>query len=140
MLDKSGRVVRRPLCVFLGPFVPGQKVGGRLRTCTLGCFGGKVTRMEQCATCEYHVPLPGSGGRPPTTEAVVAPPAPEPPAPKKPPDACIHLGDPVGSVGCDSCGGNVQLKTFTCAVHGTCTIANKVGETACCRGCPDRAA
>lgn len=38
---------------------------------------------------------------------------------------------------CETCTGNVQLKTFACDVHGVCTIGKNVGEMACCKSCSD---
>jgi hypothetical protein len=54
---------------------------------------------------------------------------------------CLHLGGDTGErVLCPSCRGKVELKTFTCAVHGRCTQAKKVEGVACCTApglCPD---
>src|SRR5204863_5209365 len=36
--------------------------------------------------------------------------------------------------------GRVELKLFTCAVHGVCTQGRAVPGVACCAGCPDRRA
>lgn len=51
---------------------------------------------------------------------------------------CVHLGAENGQIQCASCGGKVMVKTFDCMIYGTCTIAKKVGEMACCDGgrCP----
>ncbi len=64
--------------------------------------------------------------------------APPPRAPARAPDAapCRHLGGATGElVACPSCKGAVQLKTFACAVHGSCTPAKRAPGTACCVGC-----
>jgi hypothetical protein len=50
---------------------------------------------------------------------------------------CKHLGGEVRRVGCGTCKGRVELKVFTCAVHGACTLRKKTGEAACCDGCKD---
>jgi hypothetical protein len=55
--NATKRTNRRPLCVFASPLLPEQKAGGRLRTCSLACFGGWVRRMVNCQACEYHVPV-----------------------------------------------------------------------------------
>jgi hypothetical protein len=52
---------------------------------------------------------------------------------------CRHLGAATGgTIACPGCGGTVALKSFACAVHGSCTIARAVADAACCAGCPDR--
>lgn len=46
---------------------------------------------------------------------------------------CIHRGEITGeTVGCKTCGGNVQLKLFACAIYGTCTVGKRVANHACC--------
>lgn len=46
---------------------------------------------------------------------------------------CEYLGDDTGErITCPSCTGHVQLKVFSCGVHGTCTLRQKVEGTACC--------
>ncbi len=51
---------------------------------------------------------------------------------------CVHLGTATGNlVSCKSCKGNVQLKEYNCAVHGTCTLGSK-SNIAGCRGCDDK--
>lgn len=51
---------------------------------------------------------------------------------------CSHLGDDTGRrVTCPTCKGNVQLKLFTCDVHGNCTRENAVQGITCCKNCPD---
>lgn len=51
---------------------------------------------------------------------------------------CDHLGRPTGkTVLCGTCKGRVELRTFSCVVHGECTQGKRVGDTACCVGCPD---
>ena len=51
---------------------------------------------------------------------------------------CIHRGQEVRTEQCKSCGGNVQIKVFACALHGTCTLSRKVTGATMCSGCPDR--
>src|SRR6516162_3585393 len=48
---------------------------------------------------------------------------------------CKHLGGEVRRVGCGTCKGRVELKVFTCAVHGACTLRKKTEQAACCDGC-----
>lgn len=52
----------------------------------------------------------------------------------KDPAVCIHLGEPTGAVVlCKSCKGSVKIKTFACAVHGTCTLSKRVADVpGCC--------
>ena len=51
---------------------------------------------------------------------------------------CVHLGAATGAtVPCPGCKGTVRLKTFSCAVHGTCLPSRKVEGAACCLDCPD---
>lgn len=53
-------------------------------------------------------------------------------------DHCIYFGEPTGEKKhCGPCGGNVQLRLFTCAIHGSCTLATKTDGVACCKGCND---
>jgi hypothetical protein len=58
----------------------------------------------------------------------------KPPAPR---DACIHLGDKVGTHECETCQGSVKIKLYACALHGTCTLGKKLPEIACCAQCGD---
>jgi hypothetical protein len=52
---------------------------------------------------------------------------------------CWHLGPSTqATVRCPGCTGSVGLRLFTCAVHGTCTLARAAPPTACCATCPDR--
>lgn len=53
---------------------------------------------------------------------------------------CVHLGEATGEkVPCPTCnGGKVLLKAFACAVHGSCTVAKRAPDVACCVGCPDK--
>lgn len=50
---------------------------------------------------------------------------------------CIHRGEENGRIECPSCSGMVQVKTFDCAVHGSCTLGKRLDEMACCVGCGD---
>jgi hypothetical protein len=51
---------------------------------------------------------------------------------------CVHLGtDTCTTVACSTCPKVVELKVFTCAIHGECTIAREVLGVACCNGCLD---
>lgn len=51
---------------------------------------------------------------------------------------CIHLGKWTGElVECHTCKGKVQLKIISCDIHGKCTVAKQIPETACCSTCPD---
>ena len=67
---------------------------------------------------------------------------------------CIHRGLEVGTTPCESCGGNVRVKLFACAVHGICVLAKRgikaqkassldgprtEVEVPVCEGCQDRA-
>lgn len=63
-----------------------------------------------------------------------------PPAPRKNPAAatCVHRGAETREVECKSCGGNVRIKLFACAIGGECHLSKKAvaGATACV-GCLD---
>lgn len=50
---------------------------------------------------------------------------------------CIHRGPETRRIECEECGKNVQLKVFSCAVHGECIVANKALLHSCAL-CPDR--
>lgn len=50
---------------------------------------------------------------------------------------CRHFGEQISSIGCQTCGGTVELKIFRCGVHEECTPRrNKEGIRAC-EGCAD---
>ena len=54
-------------------------------------------------------------------------------APQRVSLTCIHLREPTGeTVGCQTCKGNVQVKLFSCAVHGTCTLGKRIEGHGCC--------
>lgn len=48
---------------------------------------------------------------------------------------CRHLGELSRLAGCESCGGNVQVKVFVCAVHTECTVGKTINNLACCATC-----
>lgn len=51
---------------------------------------------------------------------------------------CIYRGDEVRRVFCPTCcGGGVQVKVFSCEIHGECTIGKQIGDVKCCAGCLD---
>lgn len=50
---------------------------------------------------------------------------------------CTHLGEENGRIECPSCSGTVKVKTFDCAVHGSCTLGKALDGAACCVGCAD---
>ena len=52
------------------------------------------------------------------------------------PRSCKFLGAPTGETAtCPSCRGGVQLKLFSCQIHGSCTPGKAAPEIACCTGC-----
>jgi hypothetical protein len=53
---------------------------------------------------------------------------------------CIHRGDQTGARECESCNGRVKIKTFSCDLHGECTLAKPLDGLACCGSCKDFAA
>ena len=62
------------------------------------------------------------------------------PEPKSVSTDCVHRGDRVGEVSCESCGGKrVDVFTFACALHGTCAIGREFDGVRCCVECRDRA-
>jgi hypothetical protein len=81
---------------------------------------------------------PGHAGK-----IAAAPPAPAPLAPKPPPvlaDCPHRSAEPVDSVQCPTCRGNVQVYVFACAVaaHPTCTLSKTVRGHHTCRTCKER--
>lgn len=48
---------------------------------------------------------------------------------------CIHRGEQIDEVPCETCSGNVRLKVFQCAVKGQCTIGRQSPGMACCASC-----
>ena len=54
-------------------------------------------------------------------------------------NACAFRGEENGRIPCESCGGNIQIKTFDCAKHGSCSLEKPVG-VATCAACPDKKA
>lgn len=83
-----------------------------------------------CAACKWRL-LP-SGPKAP----IVAMPRPRV-AVLKPSTDCIHRGDVVRTVGCETCSGSVQLKVFSCDVHEVCSLSPKAGVKVC-QGCAER--
>ena len=80
---------------------------------------------ERCAICRGFVPPSQLKRR--QAAASVSPPL------------CKFLGELTGeTVLCKSCAGTVKIKLRTCEVYGSCTEAKKVGDTACCNGCPSK--
>jgi ADP-heptose:LPS heptosyltransferase len=55
------------------------------------------------------------------------------------PHPCRHRGAEGQRETCGSCGGNVQIKTFSCALHGRCHLADRhVEGVRPCATCADR--
>lgn len=54
-------------------------------------------------------------------------------------NACAFRGEENGRIPCESCGGNIQIKTFDCSKHGSCSLEKPVG-VATCAICPDKKA
>ena len=52
-------------------------------------------------------------------------------------ERCICRGEVLGLEECRTCKGLVQLKVFTCAMHGECTLARQTEGAACCAVCSD---
>ena len=50
---------------------------------------------------------------------------------------CIHRGPQLQLIGCGTCRGHVQIKTFACSIHGETTIAQPLPDLNCCAGCDD---
>ncbi len=51
--------------------------------------------------------------------------------------SCAHRGPEIRLKGCKTCGGNVQIKVFSCDVHAECTLGQLDGMASCAT-CPDR--
>ena len=49
---------------------------------------------------------------------------------------CVHRGEAVRTVECESCGGNWSLKLFACALYGECSLSAKA-DVRFCGHCPD---
>lgn len=51
---------------------------------------------------------------------------------------CLHLGSATDmTVPCPTCSGTVNLKLFTCGVHGVCTPGKQVNGKASCVSCKE---
>ena len=50
---------------------------------------------------------------------------------------CRHRGLEVRKHECNSCRGNVQLKVYSCNIHGECTFVNSVPNAHCCLNCTE---
>jgi len=50
---------------------------------------------------------------------------------------CRHFGAETRRVGCESCGGRVQIKVFACSLKGECTLGQPLDGIACCATCED---
>jgi len=50
---------------------------------------------------------------------------------------CAHRGDESRRQECSTCQGKVQLKVFTCALHGECTLEKPLAGVRTCKSCPD---
>lgn len=53
---------------------------------------------------------------------------------------CQHRGPELRRELCPSCNGHVELKVYTCAVRGECTIGKPFNSIPCCFGCRSHAA
>jgi hypothetical protein len=53
--------------------------------------------------------------------------------------SCVHRGDVLRRVGCETCNGNTNLKVYACEVHGECSFAPKAGVKVCGARCAERA-
>ena len=52
---------------------------------------------------------------------------------------CVHRGEQIDSVQCQSCGGVVMAKVMSCTIHGRCTLFTKpIDGVKNCRDCADR--
>lgn len=52
---------------------------------------------------------------------------------------CVHRGELVDEVKCQTCQGNVKAKVFACPIYGTCTpFNNRIPLVRGCRICDDR--
>jgi hypothetical protein len=53
---------------------------------------------------------------------------------------CVALREATGElVQCPTCSGTVNLKVYSCEIHGSCTLGKKVEKYPCCVQCPDYA-
>lgn len=59
------------------------------------------------------------------------------PTEKKQQLPCVHIGPERRLQQCESCGGMVKIRVFSCAVHAETTLGKKVPDVACCQGCTD---
>ena len=51
---------------------------------------------------------------------------------------CKHRGDELRREQCSSCSGFVQVKVFSCAIHGECTVTKQINSIKTCSTCPDK--
>lgn len=101
-------------------------IAGKEVNCILGgaCMPSKTNTVEACP--KFVKPGTHSAHKKPSAKPLPMVDAP-----------CIHRGEENGLANCPSCKGNVQLKTFTCAINGKCTIGKQAPGVECCKGCTD---
>lgn len=98
-----------------------------------------------CLSCPCANHEPVNNGRPGYIQADGTIPA--EPARTEPPPAtptrlkldCLHRGAELRTEKCPGCQGHVEVKVFSCAVHGECTLQKSLGAMTCVR-CPDKKA
>ena len=47
---------------------------------------------------------------------------------------CLHRGDLLETIGCETCAGNVRVKVFACSLHGRCQLSSKLTGVSVCDG------
>jgi hypothetical protein len=58
--------------------------------------------------------------------------------PRDQPLACIQRGPELRQAPCESCGSDVRIKIFACAIHGECQLDDKRPGIPSCGVCVDR--
>ncbi len=53
--------------------------------------------------------------------------------------ACIHRGPELRQEPCESCGGGIRIKVFTCAIHAECQVDDRLVGLKSCSVCESRA-
>ncbi len=52
-------------------------------------------------------------------------------------ETCVARRKTIGFQLCETCNGNVRIKTFACDIHGKCTLKKQLPGIACCATCKD---
>lgn len=102
----------------------------------MNCAFDLIEGINVCRHCGRRMP-----DAPPPLRSTcrAAPPDALPPDPT----ACLHRGPIVREIACGSCGGELRLPIYGCALHGECSLRDYTryadfAGIAVCQSCPDR--